>query len=168
VIVLGRIVAPFGVHGWVKIHAFGDDPDSWRHIKEWWLGREADGSEWRRLELQELKAHGKAWVARFAGIDGRSGAEGLEGLFVAAPREALPKPGRDEYYWADLVGLQVDNLQGDRLGTVSQLIDTGANAVLVVARQEDGAEQLLPFVAQVVKEVDVRGGCIRVDWGKDW
>lgn len=167
-IVLGRIVAPYGVHGWVKLHPFGDDPASWRRIKEWWLGRDADGDDWRPLQLDELKAHGKTWVARFAGVDSRDGAEALEGLYVAAPREALPKTAKDEYYWGDLLGLAVENLAGERLGQVSRLLETGANAVLVVSGQDGAAEQLLPFVSQVVKEVDVRAGRIRVDWGKDW
>jgi 16S rRNA processing protein RimM len=168
VIVLGRIAAPYGVHGWVKLHAFGDDPEAWCGIKDWWLGAQAEGLDWQRRELKELKAHGKGWVARFAGVDDRSGAERLEGLYFAAPRAELPQTAPDEYYWGDLVGLKVENLAGDLLGSVKEMIESGANAVLVVAGPEDGAERLLPFVAGVVKEVDLGGGRIRVEWGKDW
>jgi 16S rRNA processing protein RimM len=168
VIVLGRVVAPYGVQGWVKLHAFGDDPEAWRAIKDWWLGAQAEGPDWQRYQLAELKAHGKGWVVHFAGVDDRAGAEGLEGMYVAAPRNALPKTARDEFYWGDLIGLTVENLQGDVLGSVAKLIENSANAVLVVAGQADEGERLLPFVAQVVKEVDVPGGRIRVDWGKDW
>ena len=167
-IVLGRIVAPFGVQGWVKLHAFGDDPDAWRSIKDWRFGPDADGTNWQACELKELKAHGKTWVARFAGVDDRSAAERMEGMYVGAPREAMPKTAQDEFYWEDLIGLRIENQQGEVLGSVIRLIDAAANAVLVVSEADGGEERLLPFVAQVVKEVDLRSGCIRVDWGKDW
>jgi len=166
-IVLGRITAPFGVKGWVNLHTFGDDPASWLRMKEWWLGGDAAASEWQAWRIADLKPHGKGWVAHFEGCDDRSAAERLEGMYVGAPRQALPEPDADEYYWSDLVGLAVANGQGEALGRVQRLIETGANTVLVV-EDGDGAERLLPFVAAVVKKVDVPAGRIEVDWGKDW
>jgi 16S rRNA processing protein RimM len=90
----------------------------------------------------------------------------LGSCFFGAPREALPAPAQEEYYWADLVGLEVVNEQGLALGRVKSLIETGANEVLVVA--DGDRERLLPFVEQVVKAVDVAGRLIRVDWDADW
>jgi 16S rRNA processing protein RimM len=165
-IVLGRIVAPYGVRGWVKIHPFGDDPESWRRMSEWWLAADCEGGGWQRFEVQGLRAHGAGWVAKLVGVDDRGGAEHLDGWFFAAPRLALPDTQEDEFYWADLVGLAVRNEQGEFLGKVEALLETGAHQVLVV--KEGETERLLPFVSQVVTNVDVAGACIHVQWGKDW
>ena len=167
-IVLGRITAPFGIRGWVKIHPFGDDPASWMSMPSWWLGADekaADGG-WLARRLRDCAPHGKGLVAHFEGSDDRGAAEKLTGLYVGAPREALPETASDEFYWADLIGLEVVNLSDERLGHVADLLSGGAHEVL---RVRDGDnERLLPFVAAVVKEVDLAGRRIRVDWGRDW
>jgi 16S rRNA processing protein RimM len=165
-IVLGRIVAPYGVRGWLKIHPFGDDPGSWRKMSQWWLAADADGDAWQTWKIESLRAHGAGWVAKLSGVDDRGAAERLDGWFIAAPREAMPETHGDEYYWADLIGLAVVNEQDESLGKVDSLVESGAHQVLVVKDGE--AERLLPFVDHVVKSVDVAGGCVRVEWGKDW
>ena len=165
-LVLGRIVAPYGVQGWVKVFPFGDDPASWRAMTQWWLGPAPQGADWSPVSLDDLRFHGKGLIAKFSGIDDRAAAEKLDGLYVAAPRAALPQPAAGEYYWDDLIGLAVVNAEGISLGTVDTLIETGANAVLVV---RDGEwERLLPFVSSVVENVDVANGRIRVQWQEDW
>ena len=165
-IVLGRIVAPYGVRGWVRVHPFGDDPDSWRQISKWWLGADPDGAAWREVEVAGLRTQGSAWVAKFVGVDDRNGAEALDGWFIGAPRALMPKTAAGEYYWADLIGLTVVNEQDEALGTVASLLETGVHPVLVV--QDGDNERLLPFVEAVVLKVDPAAGCIRVAWGKDW
>jgi 16S rRNA processing protein RimM len=165
-IVLGRIVAPYGVRGWVRIHPFGDDPDSWRQISKWWLGADAESTSWREAEITGLRTQGSTWVAKFAGVDDRNGAEALDGWYIAAPRAQLPKTAVGEYYWADLLGLVVVNEQGEALGKVASLLETGVHPVLVV--QDGETERLLPFVEAVVLEVDSAAARIRVAWGKDW
>ena len=169
-IVLGRIVAPYGVKGWVKVHPFGDDPGAWGDMPQWWVGAEAEGREWRQVGVREFRPHGQTWVARLEGIEDRTAAETLVGSFVAAPREALPKTGGEEFYWADLVGLAVENARGEALGRVAELVETGANSVLVVrdGDAKDAKEHWMPFVAQVVKDVDLAPGRIRVEWERDW
>lgn len=165
---LGRIAAPYGIKGWVKLHPFGDDPASWAAMPHWWLGKSPDGPDWRQLALTELRPHGKGLIAKFDGIDDRTAAEKLDGMYIGAPREALPATGDDEFYWGDLVGLAVVNEADEPLGKVATLIEAGANQVLVV---KDGAaekEHLMPFVAEVVKDVDLGARRIRVAWGKDW
>lgn len=167
-IVLGRVGAPFGVHGWVRVHAFGDDPDAWKQMKCLWLATQAEAAEsaWVSRELSGFRRHGDGHVAKFAGVDDRNAAEALGGMFLGAPRGELPDPGSEEYYWADLIGLDVVNRQQQALGRVDSLLETGANEVLVV---KDGErERLLPFIASVVLGVDLSGGRIDVDWGADW
>ena len=167
-IVLGRIVAPFGVQGWVKVHPFGDEPDAWTEMPQWWLAAQPDAAdtEWRPYALQQAAAHGRGLIAKLAGVEGRDAAEAIDGYYIGSPREALPENAADEYYWADLVGLEVVNEEGVRLGRVAALLSSGAHEVLCVRAGEQ--ERLLPFVAQVVKGVDVGDGVIRVAWGADW
>lgn len=167
-VVLGRIVAPFGVQGWLRVHAFGDDPEAWKKMRQLWLSvdAEAPADRWIAHELSGLRRHGDGIVAKLVGIDSRDASEALGSCFIGAPREALPAPEPDEYYWADLIGLDVVNMQEQFLGRVESLIETGANQVLVA--KEGERERLLPFIAQVVKHVDVAGRRIQVDWGSDW
>lgn len=167
-IVLGRIAAPYGIKGWVKLHPFGDDPAAWAGMPCWWLASATDGADWRAIALKELRPHGKGLIAKFDGVDDRTAAEKLDGMYVGAPREELPATGEDEFYWGDLVGLEVVNEVGERLGKVASLIEAGANQVLVVKDEAADKEHLLPFVADIVKDVAVAEGCIRVAWGKDW
>lgn len=170
-IVLGRITAPYGVSGWLRLHPFGDDPDRWREIKHWWLGGdEQDYSGWRAYALQSMRRQGNGWVIKLTGVDDRNGAEALVGQFVGAPRNALPATEPDEFYWADLVGLAVVNEQQETLGRVIELIESGAHAVMVVQEGEgqEVQQRLIPFVGQIVKNVDVPAGVMRVDWQRDW
>lgn len=168
-IVLGRISAPYGVRGWVKIQVFGDDPLAWANMPCWWLSAQetAADSAWQARQLAECKLHGKSLVVRFDGIEDRSAAEQLSRLYVGAPREALPSTAKDEYYWVDLIGLDVVNQAGERLGRIAELVRSGAHEVLDV-RDEDGSQRLLPFVASVIKKVDLAGRQVRVDWERDW
>jgi 16S rRNA processing protein RimM len=162
-ITLGRVAGPWGVKGWVKVIPYADTPADLCDFTHWWVKH---GATWRELEVLEARPHGASVVARFAGSDDREAAAAMKGGEVAVPREALPALGDREAYWADLVGLKVINLQGEVLGQVAGLIATGANDVLRVTRGE--MERLVPYVAHVIREVDLAGGEIRVDWGLDW
>ncbi len=135
----------------------------------WWLSAQetAADSAWQARQLAECKLHGKSLVARFEGIEDRSAAEQLSRLYVGVPREALPKTAKDEYYWVDLIGLDVVNQAGERLGRIAELVRSGAHEVLDV-RDEDGSRRLLPFVASVIKKVDLAGRQVRVDWEREW
>lgn len=168
-IVLGRIVAPFGVQGWLKIQPFGGDPLLWRKISCWWVGRDPESTnpeDWRQFKLVGVRGHGRGIVAALEGIGDRTAAESIHGCYVAAPREALPQPAKDEYYWADLVGLRVVGNDGVALGVVRGLIETGAHDVLEVV--DGDMERLIPFVGAYIKTVDIPGKEILVDWGPDW
>lgn len=168
-VVLGRIVVPYGIAGWVKIHPFGDDPVAWRKIPRWWLATSPEAGDWTARALQGLRFHGKSLIAKFEGVDDRTAAEKLDGQYVGAPREDLPKNAENEFYWDELIGLDVINAAGETLGKVASLIESGAHPVLVVKGDAaDAEERLLPFVGEVVKEVALAERCIRVAWGKDW
>lgn len=167
-VVMGRIVAPFGIKGWVKVQPFADDALDWGDMPEWWLADADDAPEaaWKAYALRECKAHGTILVAALEGIDDRNASEALKGMFVGAPRSALPATTEDEFYWADLTGLGVVDAAGEPLGTVTGLMSTGAHDILQVADGE--TERLIPFVKAYVLEVDTATGLIRVDWQKDW
>jgi len=165
IVVLGRLAEAYGIRGWVRLSPFGDDPLDWRAIPVWHIGQE--GGPWREIKLNGLKTHGDGLVVAFDGIVDRSAAEALKGQLVGVPRDALPATGKDEYYWADLLGMAVVNEQDQALGKVAGLIETGANDVLQVV-DSDGVERLLPFVDAVVIDVDRPAGVIRVAWGYDW
>jgi 16S rRNA processing protein RimM len=170
-VVLGRITAPYGVKGWLRLHPFGDDPASWRAMKRWWLGvDEHDFSGWRAYPLQTMRLQGKDWVVKLTGVDDRNGAEQMVGNFVGAPRDDLPATDEDEFYWADLIGLAVVNEKQEPLGRVIEMIESGAHAVMMVqeGEGEHARQRLIPFVGHVVKNVDVPAGVMQVDWERDW
>ena len=161
-VVMGHVTAPFGVRGWIKVRPYTETLDSLLDYPVWWLGK---NDEWREYAVLEADVHGKGLVARLDGCDAREAAEALQGSQVALPREQLPEAEENEYYWSDLVGLNVANAQGVELGQVSELLETGANDVLVV---KGDRERLIPFVDPIVLEVDVAKRLIRVDWDADY
>ncbi|WP_366141814.1 ribosome maturation factor RimM [Propionivibrio sp.] len=168
IIVLGKIVGPYGLRGAVKVHPFADDPMVWAKLPRWWVGQEGIAPErWRQTRLLGCKAHGDVLIAELECLADRNAAEAVHGALVGAPRAALPPAAKNEYYWADLIGLEVKNTRDQSLGRVLGLIETPANAVLRVGSGEQ-AEQLLPFVAAVVLDVDLAAGTVRVDWEAHW
>ncbi len=160
---MGRVAAPYGVRGWIKVTPFTSSPGSLGAFARWWLGR---AGQWQEVEVVESAVHGATLLARVAGCDAREHAARLRGFEVAVPRAALAAPAPGEYYWADLIGLQVVNVEGQSLGTVSGVFSNGAHEVLRVAH--GGGERLLPFVAAVVRQVDLEARRLEVEWGLDW
>ena len=168
IVVLGKIVGAYGLRGAVKVHPFADDPLAWAKLPQWWLGREGLAAEhWRPTRVLRCKASGEQLVVELECLVDRDASEAAKGVLVGVPRAALPPAASDEYYWGDLVGLEVRNSAGHLLGRVLGLIETPANAVLRVGDGEKD-EQLLPFVAAVVLDVDLAAKTMRVDWEADW
>jgi 16S rRNA processing protein RimM len=168
IVVLGKIIGPYGLRGAVKIHPFADDPLVWARLPCWWVGQEGSAPEqWRPTQVQRCKVQGGLLIAELECLPDRNASETAKGMLVGVPRAVLPPAAKDEYYWADLIGLDVVNTQAQSLGQVSGLIETSANAVLRVV-DGDGKERLLPFVAAIVLDVDLAARCIRVDWEADW
>ena len=112
------------------------------------------------------KPHGKGLVAKLDGVVDRDQAAALMDFTVSVDRGQLPENPDGTYYWADLVGLTVTTQQGQQLGTVDYMMETGANDVMVVAGDR---ERLIPFVlGQVVAKVDLESGLILVDWDPEF
>lgn len=162
--IMGRIASAHGIRGWVKIQPFTEHLDSLLDYKSWWLGHEH--GPWREVEVQHCEVHNKTLAAQLPDCEDRTAAEKLKGLLIAVPRSSLPQQGSDEYYWSDLIGLEVVNEAGEQLGTVVNLLETGANQVLSV--KGGSGEILIPFVASAIKQVDLKSKTIRVDWAADY
>lgn len=169
---MGRVLAPFGVKGWVKVDCFTESPANLRNYRRWWLATagkgagSAAGAAWSEIVVAESALHGARLVARFEGCDSPEAAVHYRGCEVAVPREALPEARENEFYQADLIGLEVRNLNDERLGVVTEVFSNGAHEIL---RLSDGSgERLLPYIATVVRAVEIGAGLIRVDWGADW
>ena len=163
---MGRISAPFGIKGWVRVQPFTETAGSLKRYPAWWLGA-ADG--WRKYAVEQTQVQGADIVAKLAGCEDRDAAAAFKGRVVAVPRDAFPPVPQGEFYWADLVGLSVRNGEGLVFGVVASMLETGANAVMVIGpRAAGGEERLIPFIADVVKRVDIAAGVIEVDWGADF
>jgi 16S rRNA processing protein RimM len=163
-VIMGRIAAAQGIKGWVKVQPYTEYLDSLLDYKSWWIGQEH--GPWREVEVRECEVHNKTLAAHLPDCPDRNAAEKLKGLLIAVPRSSLPQQPDDEYYWSDLIGLAVVNEAGVQLGTVANLLDTGANQVLIV--KGDDGEILIPFIANAIRQVDVKNKVIRVDWAADY
>jgi 16S rRNA processing protein RimM len=160
---MGRITAPFGVKGWVKVQPLTAAARNLLAYPRWWVGR---GADWQEHEVAEAGVQStKAVIARLAGCEEREAAARFRGSEIAVPRSQLPPPQPGEYYWVDLMGLRVVNSEARELGSVVQILQTGANDVLVVQGER---ERLIPFLEGVILEVDRHGGVMRVNWSADY
>ena len=163
-LIVGRISGLYGVRGWVKIFSHTDPRDNILSYPIWHLRQ---GNEWRQVTLAEGRLHGKGVVARLTGCDDRDVAAGLIGSDIAILREQLQQAEPGEYYWTDLLGLEVRTVEGIELGMVDHLMETGSNDVLVVLQGK--RERLIPFIReQVVREIDLAGKKMVVDWDPDF
>ena len=163
-ITVGRLHGAFGVRGEVKLESFTDPAQAISRYQPWLL-RDARGSE-RLCEGMEVRMGAKGLIATIPGIDDRDAADASRGTDVLVPRSALPPPAPGEYYWVDLEGLRVVNVEGVAFGTVSHLFSTGANDVLVAQGERD---RMIPFLTpDYVKSVDFEAGLVTVDWDPDF
>lgn len=162
-VVLGRIAGLHGVRGWVKVHSYTEPREGLFGYRAWTL--EQAGAT-RVVELQTGRVQGSRLIAKLAGIDDRDEAAGLVGTQISVGRDALPETGPGEYYWADLVGLEVETADGTVLGRVERLFATGANDVMVVTGER---ERLIPWLlGQVIEAVDLDARRIRVNWDPEF
>ena len=127
------------------------------------------------LRIAHSKVHGDSVVATAQELPDRNAAEAMQGARLFIARSNFPKAGIGEYYWIDLIGLEVVNRQGEALGTVSELLDTGAHSVLRMRRPDavegasiESSERLIPFVAAFIDDVNLAERRITVDWGLDY
>jgi len=179
---VGRILGAWGLKGWVKIQPFASDPQALFSSRRWFIKPPEEGAVKRPLaakpaalptflKITEAKDHGDVVVALAQGVADRDGAEALRGARVFVARSSFPTPDADEFYWIDLIGLDVINRQGERLGAVAGLIDTGPHSVLRVAPTPGAPqteERLIPFVGAYIDDVSLAERRITVDWGLDF
>ncbi|MDP2835332.1 MAG: ribosome maturation factor RimM [Pseudomonadota bacterium] len=161
-VVMGRISAPYAIRGWVRIQTQTEYIDSLLDYPLWHVGRKG---QWRPFRLVEGKVHGQYLLAHLEGMDDRDAAEAVTGMDIAVPREDRPVAEEGEYYWDDLIGLEVVNGEGAVLGKVDALLATGAHDVLQIQGER---ERLIPFVDAFVREVDMAARRIVVEWGLDY
>ena len=190
---VGRIVDAWGLKGWLKVQPFATDPQALFSSRRWFL-KPSDkvgvvrpvfpgGNFPSLLKITEVKDHGELVVAQAREVPDRTSAEALRGARVFVGRASFPTAATDEFYWIDLIGLAVVNRQGERLGTVVGLLDTGPHSVLRVAADGEAAEspttapapapapdaeRLIPFVAAYIDDVSLAQRVITVDWGLDY
>jgi 16S rRNA processing protein RimM len=168
---VGRIVDAWGVKGWIKIHPHSSAPEALFSSRRWYLVPGSVGlASAYLLRITEAREHGQAVVALAQDISDRDAALALRGASIVVPRSSFPTPAADEYYWVDLLGLEVRNRQGESLGRVADMLTHTAQSVMVLHRDVDGTrrECLIPFVKAFVDEVDLPGRLIRVDWQLDY
>jgi 16S rRNA processing protein RimM len=163
-VMMGRVIAPYGVLGWLKIHPDTQEFEGLLEYETWWIGKDND---WRELAVMNAKVHNDLLVVKLQGIDDRDAAVACKGKQIAVPRALLPKLENDEYYWSDLIGLSVKNLQNADFGKIIDVFATGANDV-IVAKSEAGVERLMPYIKDVILAVDMAAKTMLVDWDSDF
>lgn len=162
-VTVGKVAGLYGVRGWVKVYSHTEPRDNILKYSPWHLRLRDE--RWT-MEVLEGRRHGKGIVASLTGCEDRDAARRLLGADIRVARSQLPPLAPDDYYWIDLVGLRVVNRDGVELGRVDHLLETGANDVLVV---QGDRERLIPYVpADVVLQVDLQDGVLRVDWDADF
>ena len=173
---VGYVSGAYGLNGWVRIKPFSASADALLAARVWWL----DKPELRDVDVLQTKLHSGDVVVQLMGVAGRDAAEALKGTAVQIPRSHFPALPDGEFYWIDLIGSTVDNLQDQHIGIVHDMMDNGAHPILRVssavmagdAAPADDAKQvqeiLIPFVDQFIKTVDRKAKKIIVDWGLDY
>lgn len=173
---VGRIADAWGVKGWFKVLPYSADPEALFSSKRWYLQPSEKGAKsfftgTVLLPIRQAREHSDSVVAQAQGVDDRDAAEALRGARIFVPRSSFPTAAEDEYYWVDLIGLEVVNREGIALGTVRELLATGPQTTLVLSFPQEGGkegERMIPFVSAFVDKVDVAGRRIVVDWQPDY
>lgn len=171
---VGRIAEAWGVKGWFKVLAFSADPEALLKSRQWFLQPSERGARTFTgtvlLDVKQSREHSGSLVATAEGVNDRDAALSLKGARIFVSRSQFPKAAEDEYYWVDLLGLDVVNREGVVLGQVKDLMSTGPQTVLVIAYEEEGKalERMIPFVSAYVDKVELSERRITVDWQTDY
>jgi 16S rRNA processing protein RimM len=164
---VGFVSGAYGLVGGVRVRPFSTDADALLHAKTWWI----DKPSLHDVEVKRAKLHGGDVVVSMSGIADRDVAEALKGASVFIRRSDFPQLDEEnEFYWSDLIGLAVENQQGESLGTVADMMSNGPQSILRIEYEAEGKaqERLIPFVDQFVIKVDKDAKKIIVDWGLDY
>lgn len=156
----GKIGSTYGIQGWLKIHTYTEFGASLFEYKPWYLSSGND--EWNAIEVEDGRIHGNGIIAKLAGINTPEDARLLTGKMIAITRSQLPKLKKEEYYWSDLVGLTVLNKNGEILGKVIYLMETGSNDVLMIKGDKEHAIPYLP--GDIITNINLVKQEMHVDW----
>jgi len=160
---VGKISGVFGIKGWLKVFSYTEPRENILSYQPWFLKK---GSLNKTVKVSNGQVQGKGVVAQIEGIADRDQAQSLMGWDVYISHERLPTPQQGEYYWVDLIGLDVENLEGIQLGKIDTLYETGANDIFVV---KGDRERALPFIqGQTIKSIDFAAGKMIVDWDAEF
>ena len=160
-VVLGRIGAPFGVQGWVKVQSYTEPREGIVGYGLWELVQSGGTS---RRKVVEWKRAGSAIAVRLEGVGSRDEAQALTGAEVHVDRAELPPNAPGEFYWHDLIGLDAFSPTGDALGRVAEILELPAHPVLVLRGDR---ERLVPLVPDRLVAVDLEAGRMTLDWHPD-
>lgn len=158
-VMVGKIASTYGVQGWLKVVSYTEMPYSIAEYKPWYI--EESGS-YKPIDVTDVREYGKGIIVKFKGYDNPEKAKVLTGKKIAILRSKLPALDKDEYYWSDLEGLTVINQNGENLGQIIYIIETGSNDVLVVKGETEHAIPYLPN--DVIKSIDLVNKIMHVDW----
>ena len=167
-VLLGRLASVYGVKGWLKVNSHTQPKENIFNYPNWQL---KIGKQWQQCQIEQSRPHGKTLVVKLAGCDDRDQAKQLVGTAIAVYRSELPETNDDEYYWSDLLEMQVVNVSGKVLGQVKDILETGSNDVLVVKSKDSGktVECLIPWLdGDVIVDVNGKDKVITVDWDADY
>jgi 16S rRNA processing protein RimM len=171
---VGRILDGWGVKGWFKVLPYSADPEVLFSSKRWFLLPTEKGQKTfsgpGRLKIKEAKVHSDSVVACAHEVDDRNAADALRGARIFVSRDSFPTAQKDEYYWVDLIGLDVVNREGQNLGQVRELLSTGPQTVLVIEEvlPDQTVQRMIPFVAVYIDDVNLSERRILVDWQPDY
>ena len=159
---VGRIIGAQGVNGWIKVFSDTSPRENILGYGPWQI---ETGDRLQTVEFSG-RLQGKNVLAKLAGVEDREQANELAGSNIYIFADQLPKLEENEYYWSDLIGLEVESLQAEPLGTIETMMETGANDVMVLQGER---ERLIPFVMDnVVRKVDLANKRVVVDWKPDY
>ncbi|MGN1394703.1 MAG: ribosome maturation factor RimM [Succinivibrionaceae bacterium] len=168
--VMGRFGAVFGIKGWLKVFSYTEDPKNIFSYKPWFMKRQ--GQDWQSVEFEAFKPHTDCFIAKIKGIDVREEAQALTGADIGVLPSSLPKLPQGSFRWIELMGMKVVTVDGYDLGMVKELMETGANQVLVVKANIDDKyeikERLIPYIEHVIVNVDPSSRVIQVSWDPDF
>ena len=165
---IGQLKKPYGIKGWLWVFSDTDEREAIFDMQPWWI-KTAVGI--KPLTVTAWRRQGSGLVAQFEQVPDRNIAETMNGVAIWVAQEVLPETAEDEYYWSDLVGMQVVNEQHEYLGDIAEMFETGAHDIMRVAATSgslDGEERLIPWHKQTVMQVDMAGKTVHVAWPSDY
>jgi 16S rRNA processing protein RimM len=156
---IGKVVKSKGLKGRIKAASFSESQELLASLKEVFIGREAHNST--RFAVRKITPNGNFFLLDLDGVESRDASDVLAGRYIFVPSDVLKDLPEGEYYWKDIIGLEVITEESGRsLGRIENIMATGSNDVYVCS---DGkSEILLPAIPEVIREIDIEKGTMVV------